>query len=69
MIPQNQKEFLVNHIVDQLTEYLILDYSFDLPTALNIIYHSKVYEQLNTEESDLYSQSSSYLYHLLKQEL
>ncbi len=68
MIPKNQRDFLVNRIVDRLAEYLIQDYSYDLPTSLKIIYESRLYEQLILEESDLYVQSPSYIYCLLQQE-
>ena len=69
MTAQVQREFLVSHIVDRLTEYLILDNSIDIAEALKIIYQSKVYQQLQDEDGGLYSQSPSYVYELLKQEL
>lgn len=69
MIAQVQRDFLVSHIVDRLTEYLILDNSIDIAEALKIIYQSKVYQQLQDEDGGLYSQSPSYVYELLKQEL
>lgn len=69
MTAQVQRDFLVSHIVDRLTEYLILDNSIDIAEALKIIYKSKVYQQLQDEDGGLYSQSPSYVYELLKQEL
>lgn len=69
MTAQVQKDFLVSHIVDRLTEYLILDNSIDIAEALKIIYQSKVYQQLQDEDGGLYSQSPSYIYELLKNEL
>ncbi len=69
MIQQKHKEFLVNHIVDRLTEFLIQDYSYDLPTALKIIYESHTYGILTSDDSDLYIQSPDYIYHILKKEL
>lgn len=69
MTAQVQRDFLVSHIVDRLTEYLILDNSIDIAEALKIIYQSKVYQQLQDEDGGLYSQSPSYVYELLKQEL
>ena len=69
MTAQVQREFLVSHIVDRLTEYLMLDNSIDIAEALKIIYQSKVYQQLQDEDGGLYSQSPSYVYELLKQEL
>lgn len=69
MTAQVQRDFLVSHIVDRLTEYLILDNSIDIAEALKIIYQSKVYQQLQDEDGGLYSQSPSYIYELLKNEL
>ena len=69
MIEQNQKEFLINRIVDKLTEYLIVDSAIDLTDALKLVYNSKVYQQLQDIDGDLYVQSPSYIYELLKQEL
>ncbi len=69
MIQQNHREFLVNHIVDRLTEFLIQDYSYDLPTALKMVYESHTYVMLTSGDSDLYIQSPDYIYHILKEEL
>ena len=69
MIAQNQKEFLINRIVDKLTEFLVIDSSIGLTDALKVVYNSKVYQQLLDSESDLYVQSPSYIYELLKQEM
>lgn len=69
MTAQVQRDFLINHIVDRLTEFLVLDNNMELTDALNIVYRSKVYQQLLDEEGGLYSQSPSYVYELLKQEL
>ena len=69
MIAQNQKEFLINRIVDKLTEFLVIDSSIGLADALKVVYNSKVYQQLQDSEGDLYVQSPSYIYELLKQEM
>lgn len=69
MIAQNQKEFLINRIVDKLTEFLVIDSSIDLTDALRIVYNSRVYQQIQDSEGDLYVQSPSYIYELLKQEM
>ena len=69
MIAQNQKEFLINRIVDKLTEFLVIDLSIDLTDALKVVYNSKVYQQLQDSEGDLFVQSPSYIYELLKQEM
>ena len=69
MIAQNQKEFLINRIVDKLTEFLVIDSSIGLIDALKVVYNSKVYQQLQDSEGDLFVQSPSYIYELLKQEM
>ena len=69
MIAQNQKEFLINRIVDKLTEYLVVDSAIDLTDALKVVYSSKIYQQLQDTDGDLYIQSPSYIYELLKQEM
>lgn len=68
MISQNQKDFLINHIIDQLTKFILQDNEMELPVALNIVYQSRVYQLLVDEDSFLYSQSPSYIYELLKME-
>ena len=68
MTAQVQKDFLVNHIVDKLTEYLITDNQILLADALKIVYRSKVYQQLQDVDGGLYSQSPSYIYELLQKE-
>lgn len=69
MIAQNQKEFLINRIVDKLTEFLVVDSAIDLADALKVVYSSKIYQQLQDTDGDLYVQSPSYIYELLKQEM
>ncbi len=69
MISQNQKEFLINRIVDKLTEFLIIDSDIGLADALKVIYNSKVFQKLQDSEGDLYVQSPSYIFELLEQEI
>ena len=69
MTTQVQKDFLVNHIVDKLTEYLVTDNSLELADALKMVYQSKTYQQLQDTDGDLYIQSASYVYELLLKEL
>ena len=69
MTAQVQRDFLVNHIVDRLTEYLVVDYNIEITDALKIVYQSKVYRQLIDEGGELYIQSPSYVYELLKREM
>lgn len=66
---QNQKEFLINRIVDKLTEFLVVDSAIALTDALKVVYSSKIYQLLQDTDGDLYAQSPSYIYELLKQEM
>ena len=69
MIPQNQRDYLINRIVDKLTEFIFLDYDVKLPSALNMVYQSNVYQLLIKDDGYLYTQSPSYIYELLKPEI
>lgn len=69
MTAQVQRDFLVNHIVDRLTEFLVTDHNMELADALKIVYQSKTYQQLQDEDGGLYAQSPSYVYELLQSEL
>lgn len=69
MTAQVQRDFLINHIVDCLTEFLVTDHNMELTDALKIVYQSKTYQQLQDEDGGLYPQSPSYVYELLQSEL
>ena len=66
MTAQVKREFLIAYIVDRLTEYLIEDNKMDLDEALKFVYRSNVYQQLQNVDGELYIQSPSYVYELLK---
>ena len=66
MTTQVKREFLIAYIVDRLTEYLIEDNNIDLDEALKLVYRSNVYQQLLNIDGELYIQSPSYVYELLK---
>lgn len=68
MMTQQRTEYLVAHIVDKMTQYLMADFNLDVISALNVIYNSKVYDLVQDQENELYVQSPSYIYELLKKE-
>jgi len=68
MTAQVQRDFLINHIVDRLTEYLVTDNNMELADALKTVYQSKTYQLLQDADGGLYVQSPSYIYELLQQE-
>lgn len=67
---ENQiQEFLINRIIDQMTTFLVEDEGVGISEALEKVYSSHVYDLLQIKEGDLFSQSPSYVYELLKKEL
>ena len=68
MTAQAKREFLIAYIVDRLTEYLIEDNNISLEQALKLVYRSNVYQQLLNVDGELYIQSPSYVYELLKKD-
>lgn len=68
MMTPIQQDYLISHIVDKITGFLIEDFQLDIPSALNIVYTSDTFRVLSDKETDLYSQSPSYIYEWLKRE-
>lgn len=68
MTKKVQTSFLIGHIIDEMTKYLIEDFNLDIASALNVVYNSHVYDLLINNELELYSQSPAYIYELLKKE-
>ncbi len=66
MTAQVKRDFLIAYIVDRLTEYLIEDNNIGVNEALKLVYSSNVYRQLLDVDGELYIQSPSYVYELLK---
>ena len=62
------KEYLINRIIDKLTEFYMIDYNVSLQESLNKVYSSSVYDLLHVPGSYLTSQSPDYVYELLKEE-
>lgn len=69
MISQEHREFLVNHIVDRLTDFLVVDKGVGIADALQSIYKSETYRRLQDIEGELYVQSPAYVYEELLKEL
>lgn len=60
--------YLIENIINKMTQYLIEDFHFDIPKALDVIYTSRVYELLMDSSNELYVYSAAYVYELLKKE-
>ncbi len=68
MTKDQQATFLVNHTVDEMSEFLTKDFNLDIPSALNVIYNSKTFSLLQNKDTELYIQSPSYVYEILRKE-
>lgn len=62
-------DFLIDHVISEMTQYLMEDYGYTLEKALDIVYGSKTVELLQIEEGELYVQSPAYVYDMLLHEL
>ncbi len=61
--------YLAECITQDLIQYLMEDYNITMEMAMDIVYHSKIFEQLYDFETHLYYESSSYVYEYLKEEI
>ena len=61
--------YLVECITQDLIQYLMEDNNITMEEAMDIVYNSKTFEQLNDFETHLYYESSSYVYEYLKEKL
>lgn len=62
-------DFLIDHVISEITRYLMEDYGYTLEKSLDMVYTSKTMELLQIEEGELYVQSPAYVYDMLLQEL
>lgn len=62
-------ELLTDHIISEMTQYLMEDYDYSLVKALDAVYTSQTIELLQKEEAELYVQSPAYVYDMLIKEL
>lgn len=62
-------DYLTDHVISEMTKYLMEDYGYSLEKALDVVYTSKTVELLQIEEGELYVQSPAYVYDMLLQEL
>lgn len=62
------QEFLTEYILKDIVQYLIKDEALNIQEALRFIYNSDTYSKLIDATTDLYTQSSGYVYELLRAE-
>ena len=61
--------YLVECITQDLIEYLMEDNNISMDEAMDIVYKSKTFENLNDFGTHLYYESSAYVYEYLKEEM
>jgi hypothetical protein len=66
---QEKLNALLAIIIPQILQYIMDQQNIDVKEAANILYNSKLYAMLETEESKLWHLSAATLCELLKQEL
>lgn len=52
-----------------LVNFLIKDYGWSIPKAIDVLYESETYKKLCNPKTGLYFQSSLYLFSFLKNEI
>ncbi len=60
---------MMEYMVQDLVEILAVEHDMEYDAAMNIVYHSEVYEKIMDVETGLYRESASYVYGLLQDEL
>lgn len=61
-------KYLSEYAIDRLCECFMNEFHKDLPEALHFVYHSKTYALICDKTTELYIQSTGYLYELLRRE-
>lgn len=64
----NNQEFLTEYILKDIVQYLMEEKALDMQEALRFVYNSETYSKLIDKTTNLYTQSSGYVYELLKAE-
>lgn len=64
-----QMQYLVEGITKDIIAYLMEDNGCDLSTAIKEFYNSETFAKLSDEGTELYIESSAYVYEILKMEL
>ena len=68
-VSENEFKFLVECVTSDLIQLLIDQKNYTLSRAVDAVYGSNIYNALLRPTSDLYSQSSGYVFSLLEDEL
>ncbi len=65
MTLEQQRTYLISHIVEKCVEYLIADRDISVGDAMRVVYNSEVYDVLLNPNSGLTSQSPAYIYQFI----
>jgi len=68
-ITEEQKKFMVESLVKDLSIWVMNDYHTDMEEALSIVINSDTYSLLERSDTGLYYQSGRYVYSFLQNEL
>lgn len=68
-VSEQDFRFMVEGITSDLIQMLIDRRNMTLPQAVEIVYNSNIYQALQRPVSNLYAQSSGYVYQYLEKEL
>lgn len=68
-VSEQEFKFMVEGVTSDLIQLLMDRKGYSLSAAVDSVYGSSVYAALLRPSSDLYSQSSGYVYSLLEEEL
>lgn len=62
-------QYLIEGITKDIATYLMEENDMDLSAAISLFHNSETFEKLSNEETELYIESSAYVYEILKTEL
>lgn len=63
------QEQMIEYIVQDLIEILCENQNIEYDVAMNMLYHSNLFEKIQDPETGLYSESPAYVYELLEGEI
>ena len=65
----SRQDQLIEFVTQDIIEMITMDQEVEYDEAMNIFYHSEVFEKLQNIETGLYLQSPAYVYDLFKDEM
>lgn len=68
-VSEQEFKFMVEGVTSDLIQLLIDRENYTLSHAVDVVYSSNIYNALLRPSTDLYSQSSGYVFSLLEKEL